>query len=90
MMLLAQMIQECRLNEFIAGICEIKYQEEKRKQDEKIHQMQWEYWLHRIFDMDFNEYLETVERTLQPEASVDDIEATVKFSYEMMENFHPE
>lgn len=52
--------------------------------------MQWEYWLHRIFDMDFNEYLETVERTLQPEASVDDIEATVKFSYEMMENFHPE
>ena len=69
-----------RLPEFIDGMWEAS-------EDEKA----WDYYLHKV---DENISFETFkERAFQPEpvkASKDNLEATVRFSFEMMENFHPE
>lgn len=85
MMLLEQMLQTGRLAEFIDEIGQIMWQEKADKQ-------RWDFWLHRVFDMTFDEYVQLCEDSMQQNESSEknDIEATVKHSYEMMENFHPE
>ena len=85
MMLLEQMLQSGRLAEFIDELGQIMWQEKADKQ-------RWDFWLHRVFDMTFDEYVQLCEDSMQQNESSEknDIEATVKHSYEMMENFHPE
>ena len=85
MMLLEQMLQTGRLAEFIDEIGQIMWQEKADKQ-------RWDFWLHRVFDMTFDEYVQLCEDSMRQNESSEknDIEATVKHSYEMMENFHPE
>ena len=85
MMLLEQMMQAGRLAEFIDELGQIMWQEKADKQ-------RWDFWLHRVFDMTFDEYVQLCEDSMQQNESSEknDIEATVKHSYEMMENFHPE
>lgn len=85
MMLLEQMLQTGRLAEFIDEIGQLMWQEKADKQ-------RWDFWLHRVFDMTFGEYVQLCEDSMQQNESSEknDIEATVKHSYEMMENFHPE
>ena len=84
-MLLEQMLQTGRLAEFIDEIGQIMWQEKADKQ-------RWDFWLHRVFDMTFDEYVQLCEDSMRQNESSEknDIEATVKHSYEMMENFHPE
>ena len=85
MMLLEQMFQAGRLAEFIDEIGQIVWQE-------KANEQRWDYWLHRVFDMTFDEYVQLCEDSIKQNGSSEknDIEATVKHSYEMMGNFHPE
>ena len=85
MMLLEQMLQAGRLAEFIDELGQLMWQEKADKQ-------RWDFWLHRVFDMTFDEYVQLCEDSMQQNESSEknDIEATVKHSYEMMENFHPE
>lgn len=85
MMLLEQMLQTGRLAEFIDEIGQLMWQEKADKQ-------RWDFWLHRVFDMTFDEYVQLCEDSMRQNESSEknDIEATVKHSYEMMENFHPE
>lgn len=85
MMLLEQMLQAGRLTEFIDEIGQLMWQEKADKQ-------RWDFWLHRVFDMTFGEYVQLCEDSMQQNESSEknDIEATVKHSYEMMEKFHPE
>ena len=85
MMLLEQMLQTGRLAEFIDEIGQIMWQEKADKQ-------RWDFWLHRVFDMTFDEYVQLCEDSMRQNESSEknDIEATVKHSYEMIENFHPE
>ena len=84
-MLLEQMLQTGRLAEFIDEIGQLMWQEKADKQ-------RWDFWLHRVFDMTFDEYVQLCEDSMRQNESSEknDIEATVKHSYEMMENFHPE
>ena len=85
MMLLEQMLQTGRLAEFIDELGQLMWQEKADKQ-------RWDFWLHRVFDMTFDEYVQLCEDSMQQNESSEknDIEATLKHSYEMMENFHPE
>ena len=85
MMLLEQMLQTGRLADFIDELGQLMWQEKADKQ-------RWDFWLHRVFDMTFDEYVQLCEDSMQQNESSEknDIEATVKHSYEMMENFHPE
>ena len=84
MMLLEQMMQTERLVEFIDELDQIMWQE-------KANEQRWDFWVHRVFDMDFAEYVQLCEDNMKQKQSSEknDIEATVKYSYEMMENFHP-
>ena len=85
MMLLEQMMQAGRLAEFIDELGQIMWQE-------KANEQRWDFWLHRVDSMSFEEYVQLCEDSIKQNESSEknDIEATVKHSYEMMENFHPE
>lgn len=83
MMLLEQMLQTGRLAEFIDELGQIMWQE-------KVSEMRWDYWVHRVLDMTFDEYVQSCEDSMQQPEGSGNLEATVKHSYEMMENFHPE
>lgn len=85
MMLLEQMLQAGRLAEFIDELGQIMWQE-------KLHDMRWDYWLHHVIDKTFDEYVQECELAMQQTetSGKGNLEATVKHSYEMMENFHPE
>ena len=85
MMLLEQMLQAGRLAEFIDELGQLMWQEKADKQ-------RWDFWLHRVDSMSFEEYVQLCEDSIKQNESSEknDIEATVKYSYEMMENFHPE
>ena len=83
MELLQQMLQSGSLVEFIDELGQIMWQEKADKQ-------RWDFWLHRVDSMSFEEYVQLCEDSMrQPEGS-GNLEATVKHSHEMMENFHPE
>ena len=83
MMLLEQMLQAGRLAEFIDELGQLMWQEKADKQ-------RWDFWLHRVDSMPFEEYVQLCEDSMkQPEVS-GNLETTIKHSYEMMENFHPE
>lgn len=83
MMLLDQMLQVGQFNEFIIEFIRIR-------NEERDEQTAWEFYLHRVFDKSFNEFMAETATTPEPEVTESNIEATVKHSYEMMENFHPE
>lgn len=82
-MLLDQMLQTGQFYEFIMEFIKIR-------NEERDEQTAWEFYLHRVFDKSFNEFMAETAPTPEPEATESNIEATVKHSYEMMENFHPE
>lgn len=83
MMLLEQMLQSGRLADFIDELGQLMWQEKADKQ-------RWDFWLHRVDSMSFEEYVQLCEDSMkQPEGS-GNLETTIKYSYEMMENFHPE
>ena len=85
MELLQQMLQSGSLAEFIDEIGQIMWQE-------KANEQRWDFWLHRVDSMSFEEYVQLCEDSMQQTetSGKDNLEATVKNSFEMMENFHPE
>lgn len=77
-LLLDEVIKNNRLSEFVTEVME---SENERRT--------WELYLHRVFDKsysDFKESLGTVEGTVPPEAN---LEATVKSSENILNNFKP-
>ena len=85
MMLLQQMLQTGDFSQFIDELGQIMWQE-------KANEQRWDFWLHRVYDRSFEDYVNDCEAAMQQaEASENvNIETTVKTSFEMMENFHPE
>lgn len=77
MQLLQQMIDTGQLSDLIDGMQEAVNEE-----------TMWEFYLYKVQE---NISFDTFKaRLMQPvEASKNDLEATVKHSFEMMENFHP-
>lgn len=77
-LLLDEVIKNNRLSEFVTEV--MKSENERQT---------WEFYLHKVFDKsysDFKESLGTVESTKPPEA---DLEATVKSSENILNNFKP-
>ena len=56
MIILDKMIRARRLTEFVREVLTIRNKE-------MIDQARWEFWLHKVFEMSFAEYLSTVEGT---------------------------
>lgn len=77
-LLLDEVIRNNRLSEFVAEV--MKSENERQT---------WEFYLHKVFDKsysDFKDSLGTVESTVPPKA---DLEATVKSSENILNDFKP-
>ncbi len=67
--------------EFIVEINDITTAEEKH----------WDFYLHKVFDKSFADYLKEVEEPKMPEtADMKQVETTVKNSMNILENFNME
>lgn len=76
-LLLDQVILYGDLSEFISTVWKIKDEE-----------MQWQYFLSKVFDKSFDDFKNTLKQQEPP--SKEEIETTVKDSMAMMDSFIPE
>ena len=61
--------------------------------EEKIHQMRWDVWLHKIFDMDFEAYVRLLEsegKEKREEFTDEKIVDTINDSRNMLDGFIPD
>ena len=73
-----------RLSDYINGVIDIKNEETREK-------AQWEFYLHKVFDKTFPEYLKEVEKPATIEvADMKEVETTVKNSMDILKNFNLE
>lgn len=85
MVILDKMILTGRLTEFVQEILKIR-------NEELIDQARWDVWLHKIFDMEFGEYLKKLNGEAPTEEEIPDdsiLEATVKESWGIINDFCP-
>jgi hypothetical protein len=84
MVILDKMIQARRLTEFIREFVKIRNQELE-------DQTRWEFWLHRVFDMTFKEFLSKTEQAAETEEVLPDevLQATVLESMGIINGFCP-
>ena len=75
MMLLNQELENGELATFVTEVMKIK-------QEENL----WEFYLHRVLDKSFEDFLADNQVEEVPEAN---LEATVKHSFKMLNNFQP-
>ena len=75
MILLNQELENGELADFVTEVMKIK-------QEENL----WEFYLHRVFDKSFEDFLADNQ---VKEVPVANLEATVKHSFKMLENFQP-
>ena len=83
MPLLDTMIRAGRFNEFVQEIIRIK-------NDENEEKTLWEFWLHRVFDMTYEEFLNSIQTNEAPNnqpSSRAELESTVHHSAEMLNEF---
>lgn len=78
------MLQVGQMNDFINELASIIH-------EERIHEMRWECWLHKIHGMDFDKYVKECEgqMTKHPEeADMKKIESIVRNSNSILESFN--
>ena len=83
MAILEKMVQARRLSEFVREFINIR-------NDELVEKTQWEYWLHRVFDMPFGEYLErSAVDTRAETVNTVNLAQTVSDSFDIVNSFCP-
>ena len=84
MVIIDKMILTRRFAEFVQEFVRITNKE-------LVDQARWEFWLHRIFDMSFEEYLSKVDSTKETEEVLPDdvLEATIMDSMGIINGFCP-
>ena len=84
-LVLDEFIRIHQLHDFVTEIL-------KTIADEKIHDIRWQFYLHKVFDMTFEEYLRRCEQPQQKgqEMSHEDIGNIINDSKKMLEGFMPE
>lgn len=59
-------------------------------QEEENEKMSWEYYLHKVFHGSYNDFIEAVQNDSDHRAMEKDaIEATVKYSMNILNSFNP-
>ena len=77
------MIQTCRFEEFVSEFVKTVNQE---REDE----LDWEFFLHKVWEGTFQEFRETIKTNKENQTmSMKDIEATVQDSLSILNNFNP-
>ena len=84
MVILDKMIQARRLTEFIQEFVKIRNRELE-------DQTRWEFWLHKVFDMTFKEFVSKTEYATETEEVLPDdvLQATVLESMGIINGFCP-
>ena len=82
-LILDEFIRIHQLYDFVAEIL-------KTIADEKIHDIRWQFYLHKVFDMTFEEYVRRCERPQREEMSHTEIGDIINDSKKMLEGFKPE
>lgn len=78
------MIRTGRLDEFVDDILQIT---NKEKED----QVTWEFFIHRVFDMSFKDFVEEIKINKENQSmSERTIETTVQHSMNILNKFNPE
>ena len=78
------MIRTGRLDEFVDDILQIT---NKEKED----QVTWEFFIHRVFDMSFKEFVEEIKINKENQSmSERTIETTVQHTMNILNKFNPE
>lgn len=59
--------------------------------DERIHDARWQYYLHKVFDMSFEDYVKLCEKPQKKQGMTnEEIGNVIKDSMKMLEGFRPE
>ena len=84
MVILDKMIMTCRFTEFVNELLKIR-------NEELIDRARWDVWLHKIIDMDFDEYLSKLNdrATVEEIQQVEMVETTIKDSFGLINGFCP-
>ena len=84
-LILDEFIRIHQLYDFVAEIL-------KTIVDEKIHDIRWQFYLHKVFDMTFEEYVRRCEHPQHEgqEMSHEEIGNIINDSRKMLEGFMPE
>lgn len=84
MVIVDKMILTGRFSEFVQEFVTIRNKE-------LIDQTRWEFWLHKVFNMSFDEYLGAAENNAGNEEvlSADEMKETVKDSLGIIKDFCP-
>ena len=82
MIILDKMIQARRFAEFVREVMKIRNQE-------MVDKLRWEFWLYRVFDISFDEYIAKLDGK-EEVLSEDVMEATIKDSMGIINDFCPE
>lgn len=82
MILLDGMIRTGRFSEFVNEFITIH----NKEQDEKTT---WEFYLHRVFDMSYKDFVESLPTEAEQEPQPEVIAEAVVNSAEMLKSFHP-
>lgn len=83
MVLIDGMIRCRRFKEFCLEIIRIRNEE---KEEDTL----WEFYLHRVFDKTFDEFLSSIKEQPDKKPSSEEIKSTILDSRNMLSDFHPE
>ena len=85
LLILDEFIRIHQLYDFVTEIL-------KEIADEKIHDIRWQFYLHKVFDMTFEEFMRKCEQPHNEgsEMSHEDIGNIIKDSRKMLDGFMPE
>lgn len=78
--LIQQMLDTGQFSDFIDEVVTIR-------NEEVNEQTMWEYYLHRVFDMPFDEFLKKVKSEDTEPVDMNEIETTVKASQDVLKLF---
>ena len=82
MVILDKMIHAGRMTEFVQEILRLHNRE-------LMDEARWDYWLHRVFDMSFEDYLAQIDGTAEEVPSDESVKTTIKDSMGIINGFCP-
>ena len=83
MVILDNMIRAGRFTEFVREVLKIR-------NEEMLDKARWEYWLHRVMDMTYDQYIAKLDGTETDEVLPDEVlEVTVRDSMGIINSFCP-
>lgn len=75
-------MQTGRLSEFVNEFIEIH----NREQEERTS---WEFYLHRVFEQTYSEFLDAIHKNEQADITNDNLQAIVRESVSVLSGFNP-